>query len=157
MGAFEKYYNLSLRFLSYRPRCEKEVRDNLRKKKADPTVIDKIINKLKEQNFINDKEFVAWWIEQRTIVRPKSMRVVMLELKQKGIDQELIELVMQQKDFVVPSDTEQAKKLIEKKIVRYKTLPKQQLYQKLGGFLARKGFDWETIKKSIDEELTKEV
>ena len=30
MEDFEKFYNLALRFLSYRPRSEKEVRDRLK-------------------------------------------------------------------------------------------------------------------------------
>ena len=51
------------------------------------------------------------------------------------------------------SDLDTAKGLVSKKIERYRHLPKQELYQKLGGFLGRKGFDWETIKKAIEFEL----
>lgn len=166
MDAFEKYYNHALRFLSYRPRSEKEIRDNLGKKKVDPQVIEKIIAKLKEQKFINDKEFARMWVESRMRFKQRSIKLIIIELKQKGVDQEIIEdLVMspkhpsssEQAEFVIQSDLEQAKVLVDKKISKYKNLPKQEIYQKLGAFLARKGFDWSTIKKSIDEAIGKEV
>ena len=150
MEAFEKYYNNSLRFLSFRPRSEKEIRDNLKKKKALPLVIEKIINKLKDKNFLNDEEFTKWWVEQRTKFQPKSLRVIKIELKQKGISQDLIGSIIQ-------NDLERAKELVRKKLPRYQNLDKNKLYQKLGGFLARRGFDYETIKESIDGLLKKGV
>ena len=48
------------------------------------------------------------------------------------------------------NDLESAKKLVEKKIGRLKNLPKQEICEKLGRFLASKGFNWDTIKKAID-------
>lgn len=150
MDPFEFYCTKALRFLSFRPRSEKEVRDFFNKKKVDPQIIEKIINFLKEKNFINDQKFVAWWIEQRTTFKPRSLRLIKMELQQKGIADELIE-------FPISNDKEQAIKLIERKIEKYKDLPKYEIYQKLGPFLARKGFNYDTIKASIDEILTKGV
>lgn len=153
---FEKYYNRALRYLSYRPRSEKEIREKLirtrsRKKveKVDK-VIDQIINKLKEQNLLNDEEFARWWIEQRTVFRPKGIRLIRMELKQKGISDEMIE-------FPISNEVDMAKKLIQKRIDRYKSLPRQEIYTKLCQFLARRGFDFDVIKKSIDEVLSEGV
>ncbi len=157
MDEFEKVYNKALRFLSYRPRSEKEVRDNLLRKKASSQIVEQVIAKLKEQRFLNDEEFVKWWVEQRTTFKPRSMRIIKIELKQKGIPQEIIEKVVHSSQFIVHSDLEQAKKLVQKKIHRYKDFSKQELYKKLGGFLASKGFSWDVIKKSIDEEVLKGV
>lgn len=161
MDGFEKYYNRALRFLSFRPRSEKEIRDNLQKKKASPPVIEKIINKLKDKNFLNDEEFTKWWIESRLRFRLRSIHAIKKELFQKGITKELIDA--QISNFHPPAggsisnELENAQKLIEKKIKQYKNLPRNKLYQKLGGFLARRGFDYETIKQSIDELLRKGV
>ncbi|QQG40957.1 MAG: regulatory protein RecX [Candidatus Levyibacteriota bacterium] len=151
MDEFEKYYNHALRFLSFRPRSEKEIRDNLKKKKVDPLVIEKIIIKLKEQKFVNDKDFARMWVESRMRFKPRSQRFIILELKNKGIVQDIIDSIIQNNDL------EQAKKLVVKKIEKYQELPKNKLYQKLGSFLARRGFSWETIKESIDEVVNKEV
>lgn len=161
MNELEKLYNKSLRFLSYRPRSEKEVADYLSKKlsKAKSAsggnpedIIKEVIKKLKEYKFINDEEFSRWWIESRTKIKPRSWRTIGFELKNKGISKEVIEEeISKLKDKV--SDLEMAKKLLEKKIKRYKDLPRQEIYQKLGRFLASKGFNWDTIKQSINEML----
>lgn len=149
----EKFYNSILRFLSYRPRSEKEVRDKLKEKKADSKIIENIVNKLKEYNFINDSEFAKRWIESRLKFKPRSLRLIKIELKQKGIDKKLIDDLKLEAE----SDFESAKKLVAKKIRRLKDLSKQEIYEKLGRFLSSKGFNWDTIKKAIDDVLSKGV
>jgi len=154
MDNFEKFYNRALNSLSFRPRSEKELRDYLEKKKCDDLSIQRIIENLKEHKFLNDEEFVAWWIEQRTIVKPKAARIIKFELKQKGISKELIEEAFE-KDL--SSDLEKAKALIKKRIKRYQGVAdKKKIYEKLGRFLASKGFDYEIIKEVLDQVFTKE-
>jgi len=153
MDNFEKFYNKALEFLSYRPRSEKEVRDKLKTKKVESSTIDKIIAKLKEKKFLNDEEFAKMFSENRLKFRPRSLRLIKLELKRKGIVSEIINNLQLTDD----SDLESAKKLVEKRIGRVKELPKQVIYEKLGRYLASKGFNWDTIKKSIDETLDKGV
>lgn len=156
MENFEKFYNFVLRFLSYRPRSEKEVREKLKLKKAELSVIEKIIAKLKEKKFINDEEFAKGWIESRLRFKPRSLRLIKMELKQKGIDPETIDQMINDEGLMI-NDLEQAKKLVEKRIGRLKGLDKQKIYEKLGRYLASKGFGWDTVKKSIDEILDEGV
>ena len=163
MDDFEKFYNLALRFLSYRPRSEKEVRDKLKSKKVESSTIEIIISKLIEKKFINDEEFAKGFVESRLRFKPRSVRLIKLELKQKGIEQELIDKMINDEarlpdgQGLMINDLENAKKLIEKKLPRYKGLPKQKIYEKVSRFLASKGFGWDTIKKSIDEAFKKGV
>ncbi|MEX2007262.1 MAG: regulatory protein RecX [Candidatus Levyibacteriota bacterium] len=145
IDSFEKYWNSSLKFLSYRPRSEKEVRDNLLKKKATQEVIEAVIKRLKGHKFINDEEFASWFVRSRIGVKPKAARIIKMELKQKGISEETIDNLQ----FTI-DDLENAKKLLEKKVERYKNLERNEIYNKLGSFLARRGFDWDTVKKAID-------
>jgi regulatory protein len=157
MDNFDKFYNKALEFLSYRTRSEKEVRDKLRVKSVELGTIDKIIEKLKEKRFINDEEFARQWIENRNRFKPRSARLIAIELKQKGISAEIIESVTKDQELGAQSDLESAKKLAEKRIERLKNLPKQEIYTKLGRYLASKGFNWDTVKKSIDDILDKGV
>lgn len=157
MEDFEKFYNSSLRFLSYRPRSEKEIEGKLKSKKVSSEIIEKIIIKLKEKRFINDEEFAKWWIESRIRFKPRSLRLIELELKQKGISDDIIQTIIHDSKFVIHSDLEQAKILIEKRMPRYTNLTKDKIYERLGRYLASKGFNWDTIKKSIDESLGKGV
>jgi regulatory protein len=120
-----------------------------------------VIDKLKEQKFINDEEFAKWWIESRTTFKPRSLRLIKIELRQKGIDDETINNLQ----LTVNNDLEQAKELVEKRITRFRNkskmpggafgMTREEIYQKLGRYLASKGFDWDTIKQSIDELIFK--
>ncbi|OGH37891.1 MAG: hypothetical protein A3B44_03820 [Candidatus Levybacteria bacterium RIFCSPLOWO2_01_FULL_38_21] len=146
MDEFEKFYNKTLRFLSYRPRSEKELRDKLKKKKTSGEIINKIILRLKENNFINDEEFVKWWIEQRTTFKPRSFRLIKMELKQKGVSNDLIEKVIDDLRLTI-DDLKSAKKLIQKRLSRYKNLPREKKFQKIARFLSSRGFDYDIIKE----------
>lgn len=157
MELFEKYYTYALKFLSYRPRSEKELVDALTKKKSPPEISEKIIQLLKEQRFLNDDEFTKWWIEQRTSFKPRSKRVLSLELKQKGIAQELITKYLVETQETAVNDLEQALRVVQKSMKRYRSLEKEELYQKLGGSLARKGFSWDVIKRAIELSLKEHI
>lgn len=157
---FEIYYNKCLHFLSFRPRSEKEVREYLHKpafiKKANEeekreieNTIQAIIEKLKEYRFLDDNDFARWWVEQRSKYKPRARRVIAMELKQKGIAVDVIEEVLESEEL--PSEKEKVRKLAEKRILKYKDLPRQKIYEKMGRYLASKGFDWEIIRESIDD------
>lgn len=151
----QKIFDKALNFLSFRPRSEKELKDYLTKKKIDEEEIGAVIKKLKERDYLNEKEFARWWIEQRQTFRPKARRVLELELRQKGIAQDLIVELL---NSSMTKDTEfkMAQKLAGKKAVSFKNLSPQEFKQKLGGYLARRGFDWETIKRVVDSFQKKE-
>lgn len=155
---FNKYYNLTLRFLSFRPRSKKEIKEYLNRKKVDEEVANKIIQKLEELNFLNDEEFAKWLIEQRTNFKPRSSRLIKIELKQKGISEEIIDSqISSGGSGSMSNELEKAKKIVESKISKYKGLTKQEIFKKLGGVLARRGFSYDIIKKSIDETFKKIV
>lgn len=175
MDDYQRYLNRVLHFLSFRPRSEKEVRDNLLKKKASSEIIEKIVAWLKENRFLNDEDFAKWWVEQRARFKPRGIRIIKLELRQKGISQEIIDNVislsappgtvlhlasLRASNFQsgmgedqTPNEIEMAKKIVAQKIGRYKGLDKREMYRKLSAQLARRGFDWDTIKKAIDEVM----
>ncbi len=159
MDEFEKFYNKALKFLSYRPRSIDEVRKNLlnsrgrfgsTKNNTAPEIADKIIEKLKEYKFLDDKEFVKWWIEQRTNYKPRSLRLIKIELGQKGIDKELIEEVVEHLENKV-DDLQSARNLIERRRSKYKGLPRDEKFQKVARFLSSKGFNYDIIKEVFKE------
>lgn len=141
------------RFLSIRPRSEAEMRQYLNKRHATGPVQEKIMEFLLSQNLINDHDFTAWWIDQRTKFRPKGKRFIEMELKQKGIPQDIID----SHNIQTQTQLDTARKLIEQKLPRYSNLPKREIYQKLSAHLQRRGFDWDTIKRSIDDSLKDRV
>lgn len=167
MDNFDKLYNKALHFLSFRPRSEKEIIDYLKKKtsysktsneqegKEIEKMISLIIEKLKNYKFIDDFEFTRWWIEQRTKIRPKSLKFIKFELKQKGILSDLVQEVLEDKDFEVESDLDKALKLAKQKLPKYKKDVLQKQKEKLFRYLSGKGFDYDIIKEVVDRILAK--
>ena len=165
---FEKYYLKAVFYLKFRQRSVKEMRDYLKKKfrgtgsasgrkNESDEVIERVITKLTEEKFLNDRAFAREWIESRARFRPKGRRIVEMELRQKGIPKEIIDEVRQEESSEdVPDETEQLRRLVEQRIAKYEGMTRHEIYQKLGAYLGRRGFSWEQIKRSIDDELGKE-
>lgn len=165
MDIFEKLLNRSYNFLSYRPRSEKEVREYLKKKSSfakasegqENQVLEKLVNsiieKLKEQKFLDDRQFTKWWIEQRSIIKPKALRIIRIELKLKGIGKDLIDEVLEDNSFEIESEYNKALIVAQKKLKSYQNESPRKIYEKMSRFLASKGFDWDIIKKVIDQLL----
>lgn len=141
-------------FLSYRPRSQKEVRDYLVKKKVDAEEITDILKYLSEKKYLNDEEFARWWIKQRMTFRPSGWRLLKMELRQKGVGEEIAEKILSDKDIKI-SGEELARKVVEKKWKVLGRLPSQEAREKLIAALARRGFEWEIIKGVVDETLKK--
>jgi len=136
-----------LNFLSFRPRSKKEISNYLKKKNLGEKEIDEVLKKLERLKFIDDEEFVKFWIKSRTSGRPKGKRLIFSELIRKGIDRELIEKFLAESDL---DEAELARKALEKKLKIWQKLSSLEFRQKAARFLASRGFDWETIKKVIE-------
>lgn len=150
-----KYYNLAVGYLARRPRSAKEIRDYLAKKKVEVDVIEVIVQKLLSLHFLDDIKFARWWREQRTRFKGKSDRLIKMELRQKGIDPQIIEDIFAEVTDEPMDDLTKAKKLIEKRASRVAGLTPKEQYEKLGRYLQSKGFNWDVIRRAIDEQLEK--
>jgi regulatory protein len=163
MDDFEKFYKASINFLSFRPRSEKEMREYLLRHKTkdvrdkiDEKIIERIIESLKKSKFIDDEEFARRFVEQRTKIKPKANRIIKYELKQKGISRELIDQLFEDKEESETADFAKALELTERKMrTIHDQSNKFKVKEKLGRYLASKGFDWDTIKDVIDQILAK--
>lgn len=141
---FQKVYDKILRFATLRPRSKKEYEYWLKKHKVHNSLHNKLFNRLKRLDFLNDEKFAAWWVEQRTSFRPRSARALRLELRQKGIDRNIIDDVLAN---IKIDETKIAKELVERKKYKWEKLDGFEKRKKISAYLARKGFNWEVIKK----------
>lgn len=164
---YQTLLNDGFRFVSFRPRSEKETRDflerKLKRKKVyfDPKVFEKVIARLHELNYLDDVKFARWWIEQRAIYRPKGIRLIRQELMHKGVSKNLVEQILNtNSDYSYTgrdinqqslNQVELAKNAIAKKIKLWIGLPLLERKKKIYGFLGRRGFTGETIDRVIDE------
>lgn len=151
-----KLMEKALRFLSFRPRSEREIRDHLRKKiptshlpshTSSDNIINDVLDRLKHLDYVDDLEFAHWWVEQRQTHKPRGARLIRSELYQKGIAKEIIDQVLPEDE---EGEVERALQTARKKFRSYRNLKPREFKQKMGQYLARRGFDWETIKETLN-------
>jgi regulatory protein len=129
-----------------RPRSEKEIRDYFRRKKVHESLHEKLFEKLKHFELIDDEKFAKWWVEQRQAFKPKPKRILIQELRIKGIDKGIIDEVLGEE---VVDEEKMARELIAKRSYKWKNLPAREARQKISQYLAGKGFGWDVIEKVV--------
>ena len=149
---YAKLLESSIRFVSFRPRSEKEFKYFLlkklqRRKISDVRIIDRVLTRLRDLGYADDAKFVSWWIDQRQSHKPKGMRLIAQELKDKGIEV---------RDLKLDEDV-LARQVVAKKLPLWKKLPPFERKKKIYGFLGRRGFTGDTIRRIIDEVMRGEV
>lgn len=143
---FQKTLDKLLKFAMLRPRSEKEIDDYFKRKKVHESMWKDLLGKLQHFELLDDAKFAKWWVEQRLSFKKISSKVLKLELFKKGINKEIVENVLEE----TPIDEEKmARELLEKRAYKWEGLDPKVAKQKKFQYLARKGFDWETIEKVV--------
>ncbi len=137
----EVAYQQALHFLSYRPRSEQEVAKKLYEKGFDDNVVSETIKRLQEDRFLGDEQFAKLWVENRSTFRPRSHRLLKLELRQKGISDDHIQSAL--------AEAGDESKLALDAAIRYArrlaNLEWDEFRKRLGAYLLRRGFSYGTI------------
>jgi len=138
--ARERAVQQALLFLSYRARSESEIRQNLRKHEMPEEVIEETLARLRQDGLANDGQFAQAWVENRSTFRPRSRRMLAMELRQKGLDDEAVSSALEDVD-----DEPLAYEAARKRASRLKGLEWADFRKKLSEFLARRGFSYSVI------------
>jgi regulatory protein len=143
----EVVYRKALHLLEYRPRAEEEIRRKLSKKEISQEVINQVIERLRRNNLVNDEQFAQAWVENRSTFRPRSLKALRYEMRQKGIssadmDQALTNLEVNEEELAYQAALKQSRKLNQ--------LDKMDFRRKLFGFLARRGFSYATSAPVVE-------
>lgn len=140
----EKVQQRAVNFIAYRPRTEREVRQRLKKAGADDETIGDVLARLKSAGLLNDEAFGKAWVESRLRANPRSRRMLAWELRQKGVGDEDVQAALEDVD-----DEEAALRAAQKRWPKLKSLEPRERRRKLMEFLARNGFDFQTIESVI--------
>ncbi|HKX72505.1 MAG TPA: RecX family transcriptional regulator [Candidatus Saccharimonadales bacterium] len=140
---FGKAYERAMMYALLRPRSVREMQDYCRRKKWEPEDCQVIIDKLIAKRYVNDQVFAKSWVENRALNKSTSRRKLMLELKQKGIADDIIQEVILGSTY---NESTALSELVAKKrrLTRYKGDD-----QKLMQYLARQGFGFDDIKQAL--------
>ena len=152
--------NLALYHLSFKARTEKEVIDYLVKHEIDEKTISQVIQALKEDNWINDRQYAYAIINSNQLSGDKGSYMLIQKISQKGVARSIIQEVLQEFDLA-----EVALRTAEKLLKKYQgKLPARALQEKIIQNLTNKGFSYSEAKSAfddlnsqVDQETTQEL
>jgi len=142
--------NHAYRLLSYRWYTRKEMEDNLLQKGYQQEIIVKTIRHLEENKYINDQRFTENWLESRAQRKLLGSRRLKQELKERGIDDNLIREKLEG-NFPQEKELELAVNAARKKAALSANLDKEKFNRRMIAFLQRKGFGYEIIKQALSQ------
>ena len=145
LSADDKLYNQALRYVAMRPRTRWEMETYLDRKKASPVLVEQIVNKLSKIDLLNDEKFARAFIADRKLLRPTSRRKLVMELRKKHVDTDVIEAALAE-------DTLDERATLSEVISRKRRQTKYQDDLKLMHYLARQGFGYSDIKAALDKD-----
>ena len=140
-------YQKALHFLSYRPRSSAEVRQNLSKRGISESLIEETLNRLQSTGLVDDEAFARAWVENRNTFRPRGKPALRMELRKKGLSNEIVQSVLDAQVDEAALAFATARKYAR----RLAGLEWPEFRQKLSGFLARRGFSYTTLAPVVSE------
>lgn len=135
----------ALYLVQIRDRTESEIRKKMTEKSVDKTEMEKTIQWLKDKKFIDDERFVQNYIRNKKDDLRSGRRKVEQKLYHLGVSRDLIEAYLSSID--PESEYEKAKEIGIKWI--QKNSQKEKKYEKLGRFLAGRGYDLDVVKQVL--------
>jgi len=144
-GEQEKAYNHALNYLSYRPRSRWEIDLYLQKRGLGEGQIEAVIGRLERAGLLDDEAFASFWVENRERFRPRGLRALRYELRNKGVSDEIIDLALESVDV-----QESAYRSAGKKARQLSNQDQLTFYRKMIDFLSRRGFAYEVAREVTD-------
>lgn len=152
--------NLALYHLSFKARTTKEVRDYLTKYEIDSIIIDKVVQHLTEEKWLDDRQYARNLIEANLLNGDKGPVLLQQKIQQKGIPKSIIQEILADYDFTEVINRT-AIKLQKKYQGKY---PLKAIETKIIQGLNAKGFTYskakiafQNLEVETDEETTNEL
>jgi len=145
----ETAYSRTLNYLSYRPRSRAEVNRYLEKRDLSETQMEAIATRLERAGLLDDEAFARYWVENRERNRPKGLRALRYELRNKGISTEIIERVLVSVDV-----QDSAYRSASRKAQQLAHLDQGTFTKKIIEYLGRRGFDYEVARETAAHHWT---
>lgn len=143
--ARERTMNRAVKLLAAKPRSIRELRDRLLEKQwTNVEIVDSVIGKLAEYDYVDDDRFAADLAMSKLRQRPQGERRLRNTLSQKKLDKETVDRAIEQAFGSLP-ESELIDRAIEKR-VRLKGRPRtRDEKRRFYDHLLRQGFGYDLI------------
>ena len=137
--------------LTGRARSREELRARLAKKDVPEEIATRLLDRFEEVGLVDDAAFARSWVEGRRHAKGLATRALALELRRKGVDDEVAKEALAEVD---PDDEEAtARALVRRKLRTVTRVDRATATRRLVGMLARKGYSPGLAYAVVREEL----
>ena len=140
---------IALTALSRRAKSRGELFALLKKRGTAEEVANAVLIRLQELGFVNDYEFARSWSESRQRTKKVSRRIIIGELRSKGISDEIIEWITS--DITDGDEFTNALQFAERKARAFARLEPDVAYRRMHGALSRRGFSSSVVTRVMTE------
>ena len=140
---FDKAKTKVLKYIIYKKRTENEIKNKF-KNDIDETLLEDVIEYLKEANYIDDKNYIEKTINNYKILKKLSIKELKYKLLAKGLENDLIEdYFYDNKEELTEYEIESASNIILKKNGELEETEIKNL-------LLKKGYKLDNIKQAFE-------
>jgi len=149
--ARQRTFDRAVNLLTYKPRSIAELRARLLEKDwTTPEIVDAVLEKLKEYNYLNDEQFAKSFAASQIRQKPIGKRVLKQKLAMKKLDKETVEEALEKVLEETPEE-EIIERAIEKRL-RLKGKPEtREDAKKFYDYLLRQGFSYDLVSNKMRE------
>ena len=137
----------AVRYLTYKDRSEYEILKKLVDAGYDESVAQNAVNELKTIGYLDDTRFAMKYLSERIRTKALSKKTLGYELKNKGLEKEIIERALSEFEI---NDYEVALREGKRKFGKY-DINDKKIQQKVYRFLLHSGFSYEIADKVVRE------
>lgn len=146
---------LCLRLLTARARTRAELEAQLTKRGYPDDISATVLDRLARVGLVDDVDFAEQWVRSRRVNAGKGKRALAAELRNKGVDNEVITAALA--DIDAGAERQRAEQLVRDKLRREKFGDDDtKLTRRLVGMLARRGYPQTMAFDVVSVELTNE-
>lgn len=143
-------YNKSVKYCMKRIRSENEVRKYLDKLEVSKEDLEKIIDKLKGINLINDRIYVRSYINDKIYLSKDSINKIKNDLNEQSIDKNIIAKEISELEY---DDLEKLEKLVIKRINTNHRYSNYMLKNKVVSEMKNLGYNYDDIISIFDKNI----
>ena len=145
---------LCLRLLTARARTRAELAGQLTKRGYPEDVSARVLDRLADVGLVDDRDFADQWVRSRHVNAGKGKRVLVSELRTRGVDDEVITAALA--DVDPSAERVRAEQLVADKLRRERLTDEAKLARRLIAMLARRGYEqsmaFDVVKVALANE-----
>ena len=145
---------IALRQLTAAPRSRAQLAEAMARRDVPEDVADRVLDRFTEVGLVDDAAYAEILVRSRHAERGMSRRALAMELRRKGVDDEVAREALEQVDDV--DEEHAARALARKKLRATRGLDREVRLRRAYGALGRRGYGGSLVSRVVREELAAE-